>query len=103
MSVPSAGGICWVATNHDADLMDAEGQVAAVSLVHTARARQMMAIIATGDGVSAADTAVPHITPAFDQRTIARFGCGEKDDLRVPYDIACGMFSTAVSLFSSNA
>lgn len=85
---------------HDADLMDAVGRACGVSVAHTARAREMMAIIATGDVVFTADTAVTHIASAFDKPTLAMFARG-KDGLWGPYDIPGGVVCTPAESIDS--
>jgi ADP-heptose:LPS heptosyltransferase len=82
-----------VGAPHDADLMQTIGRACGVSVAHTARTRQMMAIIATSDVVFTADTAVTHIASAFDKPILAMFARG-KDALWGPYDIPGGVVST---------
>jgi ADP-heptose:LPS heptosyltransferase len=77
---------------HDAERMEAIGRAAGVSVAHTARAREMMAIIATSDAVFTADTAVTHIASAFDKPTLVMFARG-KAALWGPYDIPGGVVS----------
>jgi ADP-heptose:LPS heptosyltransferase len=81
------------APNHGAR-MEAISRATGVSLARTARAREMMAIIATSDVAFTADTAVTHIASAFDKATLVMFARG-KAALWGPYDVPGGVVSTA--------
>jgi hypothetical protein len=84
----------------DADRMDAIGRASGVSVAHTARAREMMAIIATSDLVFTVDTAVIHIASAFDKPILAMFARG-KAGLWGPYDIPGVVVSTPAGSIDS--
>jgi heptosyltransferase II len=78
---------------HDAERMQTIGRASGVLVAHTARTRDMMAIIATSDAVFTPDTAVTHVASAFDRPILAMFARG-KAALWGPYDIPGGVVST---------
>jgi heptosyltransferase II len=77
----------------DALRMDAIGRGAGVLVAHTARSREMMAIIATCDAVFTPDTAATHVASAFDRPILAMFARG-KAPLWGPYDVPGSVVST---------
>jgi ADP-heptose:LPS heptosyltransferase len=84
----------------DADLMEAVGRASGALVAHTARVREMMAIIATSDVVFTADTAVTHIASAFQKPILAMFARG-KAALWGPYDIPGIVVSTPAGSIDS--
>jgi ADP-heptose:LPS heptosyltransferase len=77
----------------DALRMQAIGRASGVLIAHTARAREMMAIIATSDAVFTPDTAATHVASAFDRPILAMFARG-KAPLWGPYDVPGSVVST---------
>jgi ADP-heptose:LPS heptosyltransferase len=77
----------------DSTRMEVIARACGVSVAHTARSREMMAIVATGDMVFTADTAVTHVASALDKPTLAMFARA-KEDLWGPYAIPGGVVST---------
>jgi heptosyltransferase II len=84
----------------DAERKEAIGRASGVLVAHTARTREMMAIIATSDAVFTPDTAVTHVASAFDRPILAMFARG-KAALWGPYDIPGGVVSTPAKSLDS--
>jgi ADP-heptose:LPS heptosyltransferase len=71
---------------HDRRRMEEIGRATGITVAHTAKPRQMMAIVARSDAVFTADTAVTHIASAFRKPMLAMFARG-KADLWGPYQV----------------
>lgn len=85
---------------HDAGRMEDIGRASGVPVAHTARTREMMAIVATGDVVFTADTAVTHVASAFDKAALVMFARG-KAELWGPYDTPGGVVCTPAGSLDS--